>query len=314
MKSRHWADMGESTFVAGIWILFWIHRLLGRWPFRLFLFPVVAVHWLTRPLVRKASLEYLGRVQEATNALGRTPGWRDSLRHMATFAETMLDKLLAFSGRYPFDRIRYEGRDALFIPERVGRGGVIVTAHMGCLELCQAMADRQGQAKLNILVHTRHAERFNRILQRLGPDKGLRLMEVTEMGPATAMALSERVSAGEFVVIAGDRIPVNSTQIASADFLGHPAPFPVGPYVLAALLKCPLYLLVCIHDGPGYTIHFECISDRVQLPRGKRELVLAEHARDYAERVTALVKRAPYDWFNFFPFWDQAHASVKPHA
>lgn len=314
MKTRHWAEMGESTFVAGIWLLYWIHRLLGRWPFRVCVYPVVFVHWLARPVVRSASLEYLERLESATGALGRKPGWRESLRHVMAFAETMLDKLLATGGRYRFEHVRTEGRDEFYEVAKAGRGGVIVTAHMGCLELCRVMAHRRGEVKLNILVHTRHAEQFNRVLKRLNPENDVQLLEVTDMGPATAVALNERVAAGEFVVIAGDRVPVNSAQTVTVDFLGHPAPFPVGPYVLAALLKCPLYLLGCIREGRGYTIRFECLAERVELPRGKREAALAGYARLYAERLTALLKRSPLDWFNFFPFWNQTHVTAKPHA
>ncbi|MBZ4415727.1 acyltransferase [Myxococcus sp. RHSTA-1-4] len=311
MKARHWAEVGESTFVLGIWLLYWIHRLLGRWPFRLCLYPVVFVHWLARPLVRDASLQYLARVEQTTGVLGRRPGRRDSLRHMMTFAETMLDKLLAVSGRYRFEQVRTEGREQFYEAAKSGRGGIIVTAHLGCLELCRAMAERRGEVKLTILVHTRHAEQFNRLLKRLNPDSDFRLLEVTDMGPATAVALQERVSAGEFVVIAGDRVPVHSSQTVSVDFLGHAAPFPVGPYVLAGLFKCPLFLLGCIHEGPGYTIHFECLAERVELPRGKRVAALTGYARQYADRLTALLRRSPFDWFNFFPFWDQAQANVS---
>jgi predicted LPLAT superfamily acyltransferase len=312
MKARHWAEMGETTFVAGIWLLYWIHRLLGRWPFRLCVYPVVAVHWLSRPGLRAASLQYLERMEATTGALGRKPRRLDSLRHVLAFAETMLDKLLAVSGRYHFEQVRTEGREEFYQAAKAGRGGIIVTAHMGCLELCRVMANRRGEVKLNILVHTLHAEQFNRILKRLNPENDFHLLEVTDMGPATAVTLNQRVEAGEFVVIAGDRIPVNASQTVRVDFLGHPAPFPVGPYVLAALLKCPLYLLGCFHEGAGYTIHFECLAERVELPRGKREAALTDYARKYALQVTALLKRAPYDWFNFFPFWDQVNVSAKP--
>lgn len=311
MKSRHWAEMGESTFVLGIWLLYWVHRLLGRWPFRLCLYPVVLVHWLGRPVVRQASLQYLTRVEQATGALGRKPGRRDSLRHMVAFAETMLDKLLAVSGRYRFEQVHTEGREQFYEVVKSNKGGVIVTAHMGCLELCRAMAEKRGEVKLHILVHTRHAEQFNRLLKRLHPDSAFELVEVTDMGPGTAVALEKYVAAGGFVVIAGDRVPVTASQTVEVDFLGHPAAFPVGPYVLASLFKCPLYLLGCIHENGGYTIHFERLAERVELPRGKRAAALTGHARHYAERVTALLKRAPFDWFNFFPFWDQANASAR---
>ncbi|WP_426731793.1 acyltransferase [Myxococcus faecalis] len=311
MRARHWAEMGESTFVLGIWLLYWVHRLLGRWPFRLCLYPVVFVHWLSRPVVRDASLQYLTRVQAATGAIGHTPGRGDSLKHLVTFAETMLDKLLAVSGRYRFEQVRTEGREQFYEVVKQGKGGIIVTAHMGCLELCRAMAEKRGEVKLHILVHTRHAEQFNRLLKRLNPDSMFQLVEVTDMGPGTAVALEKYVAAGEFVVIAGDRVPVNASQTVDVEFLGHPAAFPVGPYVLASLFKCPLYLLGCIHENGGYTIHFECLAEKVELPRGKRVPVLTEHARRYAGQVTALLKRSPFDWFNFFPFWDQANVSAR---
>lgn len=317
-EHRHWAQMGETTFVGGIWLLYWIHRLFGRWPFRLLVTPVVFAHWLLRPVVRTSSLQYLDRLQAHTGALGHAPTWVDSLRHVARFADTMLDKLLAVSGRYPFANIRTEGRDAFYEEALRGRGGIIVTAHLGCLELCRVMASRRGQVKLNILVHTRHAAQFNRILQRLSPETDVQLLEVTELGPAAAVELNARVEAGEYVVIAGDRVPVQSSQTVTADFLGHPAPFPAGPYVLAALLRCPLHLLGCFREGPGYTIHFEQLAERVELPRKTRVQALTVYAQRYADAVSALLQRSPYDWFNFFPFWEPVHVvppSLKPdHA
>ncbi|MEJ2791893.1 acyltransferase [Iodobacter sp. LRB] len=303
----HWADISENTFIAGIWLLFWVHKLLGRWPFRLCLYPVITVQWLSRPTLRHASMQYLQRLEAATGALGHAASWRDSLKHLALFAETMLDKLLAVSGRYQFSNVITEGREAFYSTAEQSLGGVIITAHLGCLELCRAMAEDTGKIRLNILVHTRHARQFNQLLKRLNPDNDLQLIEVSEVGPATAVLLAEKIAAGEYIVIAGDRIPVFASQTVQASFLGHSAPFPAGPYVLASLLKCPLYLLGCIHAGRGYRIHFETLASRVILPRGQRNEAMSGYAAQYAQAITALLKRSPYDWFNFFAFWDQTH-------
>jgi predicted LPLAT superfamily acyltransferase len=306
--------MSESTFLLGIWLLYGIYRLFGRWPFRCCLYPVVLSYWLSRPLLRAASLQYLRRIEAATGVIGRAPGARESLRHFALFAETMLDKLLAASGRYRFDQVRSEGREQIHEAALAGQGGVIVTAHIGCLELCRTLAGQCGAIRLNILVHTRHAWKFNRLLQRMNPNGGFTLLEVSEIGPASAVLLNERVAAGEFVVIAGDRVPLSAGQTTQVDFLGYPAPFPVGPYVLAALLKCPLYLLGCIHEGDTYAVHFERLAECVELPRGRREVALARYAARYADRLAVLLKRSPYDWFNFFPFWDQVNMNGQAQA
>jgi len=304
--ARHWASIGEATFVAGIRLLWGVHRVFGRTPFRLCVYPVVAWYWATSALARRSSLQYLQRLQAAHGTLGREPGWRDTLRHFLSFAETLLDKLLAISGRYPFDELRVEGREALDELLRGGRGALIVTAHVGCLELCRALADRRSGQALTVLVHTAHAPRFNRLLKRLDPHSAVELLQVTEMDAAGAVLLSERIERGALVAIVGDRVPVRLSKTVQVPFLGVPAPFPQGAYVLASLLRCPLYFMGCVRVAGGrHLVRFECLAERVELPRGRREQAVAALAGRYVERLEALLQRSPFDWFNFFPFWDQ---------
>lgn len=305
-RVSHWAQIEEATFVAGMWLLYRIHRWLGRYPFLLFLYPVVLYYWATRSLARRSSRQYLERLQQHCGAFDGAPTWRHELRHFLCFADTILDKLLAWSGRYRFERVHYQGLEPVQQLILEQRGAVFVVGHVGCLELCQAVAERQPGMKLTVLVHTRHAQRFNRLLQRLNPGASVRLLQVTEVSAATAVDLAHRVQRGEFVAIAGDRVPVTDSKTASADFLGHPARFPVGAYVIAALLKCPLYFLACVHRDDGYLIRFDRWSDRLELPRQQRDLVLQQCAQGFARWLENLLRESPYDWFNFFPFWDQS--------
>lgn len=313
LRNTHWASLGETTFVTGVWLLYAVHRLLGRAVFRALLAPVLWVHWLSRPALRAASLGYLRRLHAVQPGLfAHGPGWREGLRHVGLFADTLLDKLLAIAGRYPLERVREQGLAQLQPHLQAGRGGIFVTAHLGCLELCRVLGQRRAQLNLLVLVHTRHAQAFNRILRRLDPQSVVQLLEVGEFGPATALKLQEHVQAGGWVAIAGDRVPLHSAQVAWVDFLGQPAPFPVGAYVLAALLRCPLLLLACVHEGRGYTLHFETLAERVELPRGRRAAALQAHAQVFAHALQRLLLRSPYDWFNFFPFWDRP--DVLPHG
>ncbi len=295
---KHWASIGENTFVAGIWLLFGVHRLLGRTVFSLMLWPVVLAYWLARPTLRAHSLGYLRRLQP-------TAGWREGLAHVRLFAETLLDKLLAIAGRYPLDRVQARGADAVHAQAQAGQGVVLVTAHIGCLELCQALAETHPGIKVNVLVHTRHAEAFNRILVRLNPQRGVELIEVSDLDVGLTLQLADRVAAGEFIAIAGDRVPVRGSKTVRLPFLGSEADFPVGPYLIAGLLGCPLYLMLSLHEGDGYALEFELLADKVHLPRRAREAALAEHARRFADALAARLHRSPYDWFNFYAFWDR---------
>jgi predicted LPLAT superfamily acyltransferase len=311
---RHWSAIGEETFAGGMWLMYALFRVGGRLPFRVVLYPVVFWYWAVNRAAREASLEYLQRLQQATGALGHAPGWRDTLRHFMSFAETILDKMLAVGGHYKFDRIRFVGRETIDAMVRAKQGALLVTAHMGCLEMCQASADATPGMKLTVLVHTVHAEQFNRMLERLSPGRGISLMQVTEISPATAVLLAERVERGEFVAIAGDRVPIVAGRASAVQvpFLGHLAPFPTGAYMLASLLKCPLYSLGCIRQGDTHEVVFEQLAERVVLPRADRLGTCAVLAADFAQRVEGLLARAPYEWFNFFSFWNQPGALTAP--
>lgn len=305
-SGTHWASMGESTFVAGMQFMAGVHRYLGRVPFLMLLYPVVFYYWLTRGTARRASAQYLQRLQDAHGSLGREPTWRDGVRHFLSFADTILDKMLVFSGRYRFDTVRFVGRPHLQALQASGRGAIFVTAHIGCLEMCQMAARQFGHIRLNVLVHTAHAEKFNRMLRKMDPDLPVELMQVTDITPATAVLLAERVEKGEFVAIAGDRVPVDGGQTAEALFLGHPAVFPVGAYVLASLLRCPLMWMGCIREADRrHTLTIEPLAATVDLPRSQRPARLAHFVDLYVQAMESLVVRAPFEWFNFFPFWDQ---------
>ncbi|UBM07716.1 acyltransferase [Cupriavidus metallidurans] len=309
-RTPHWSAIGEATCVWGIWLLYGLYRAFGRLLFRVVMYPVVVYFWLAYPLARRSSMEYLARVKAATGAIGTQPTWRQSLRHLFSFGDTMLDKLLAIGGRYRFEHVSKEGGDVLLRQIASGRGGIIMTAHVGCLELCRAMANRLNGLRLTVLVHSAHAERFNRILARLDPDSMLQLYQIDDISPATALELSARVEAGEFVAIAGDRAPAHGGRAVRVPFLGQPARFPVGPYVLASLLKCPLYAMGCVREGRGHLIRFTELERVVTLPRATREERLQALAATYARWLEDLVARSPYDWFNFYDFWADDPISI----
>ncbi|WP_456236953.1 LpxL/LpxP family acyltransferase [Collimonas silvisoli] len=305
---RHWAQINEAGFVSGMRLLFWIYRIAGRWPFRLTLYPVLGWYLLSKPAARRASLAYLQRLCAFNPSAARLnrvrPGWRGVFQHFAAFAENILDKMLLWGGMFKTADVVSFGREQMLANVQTQRGGLLICAHLGNLELCRVLSRQRHELRITVLVHTKHAQAFNRLLAKLDPDSQLNLMQVSEMTPATAMLLAEKVGRGEFVAIAGDRIPVSATpRVAHASFLGETAAFPVGPYVLASLLQCPVYLLFSITKNRHSECHFELFREAIHLPRKSRDQVLHELAAAYAARLEQFCLKAPLQWFNFYDFW-----------
>lgn len=262
--------------------------------------------------------EFHGQTVKHNGSSRSTVSLLDVLRHFAAFAEAILDKMLLWGGLYPLERVRFHGIEAMNRHIAEKRGTLLICSHLGNLELCRVLSRQRSDLKLTVLVHTKHAQAFNQMLGKLDLASQLNLLQVTEMTPATAMLLSERIAQGEFVVIAGDRVPVSpNPRVAMANFLGQPAAFPIGPYVLASILQCPLYMLFCQNNDGQPEVFFEPLRDSVRLPRRRntkadiagsptQEAVLQQLVAEYAARLEAHCLRAPLQWFNFYDFWQLA--------
>ncbi|MBO6685052.1 MAG: glycosyltransferase family 2 protein [Parvibaculum sp.] len=309
-SSRHWARISERGGYAGLWLLGTIYRLFGRRVCLAAVSPVVLFFFLTGSEQRRGSLSYLAHAHDAGLIVER-PGWRLSFRHFMAFASSAVDKLAAWTGNIPASQVEGLEDGEFERAKQSGQGALVFTAHFGNPEILRAIATLSERWRVTVLVHTVNAVRFNRFINAFSESSAVRLVQVTSVGPDTAILLQQAVERGEWVVVAGDRVPVSGNErISWAPFLGELAPFPQGPHIIAALLKCPVYLLFCLRNGPRHRVHFERMADRIELPRRDREGALAASVAEYARRLEKHLRAAPLQWFNFFDFWHPA--GLKP--
>lgn len=309
-RQRHWSRTPERGSLLGLQIMLASYRLLGRRGFGALLYPVIGYFWLTGRRQRAASEQYLARLEAfaATEGVRLPEEPRSSFRHFLRFGEAALDKLAGWRGDIAPERVELVGREHHEAAIRNGQGLLLLGSHLGDLELCRALGTRLGQVRINALVFTRHAARFNALLQQINPGSGLNLIHVQEMGADTAILLKEKIEAGEWVVIVGDRTSVTrEKRVVWADFLGAPAPFPLGPFALASVLACPVYLMFGLKEQGRFRVHFEPFAERLRLPRAEREAALRHWVQAYADRLQHHCLQAPLDWFNFFDFWQLTH-------
>jgi predicted LPLAT superfamily acyltransferase len=317
---RHWSRLAERGSLLGLKTVFACYRLLGAKAARVLLYPIVAYFFLTGSKARAASLDYLQRVNRLRGGARPDPGWRESFRHMLAFGQSGLDKLAAWMGG-----VSEVGEPQVDFPNRPlfeqllasGRGAVLIGAHLGNLEMTRALAVNERRVKVNAVVYTDHAERFNTLLRQANADFAVNLLQVSRLGPETAIMLKEKIDQGELVVIVGDRTPAageGQSRVSHIDFLGSPAPFAQGPFILASLLDCPVYLFFCLREAEGYRIHLEPFAERIELPRAQRQQRLEGYMQAYARRLEHYCLQAPDQWFNFYDFWRQDAATPSDKA
>lgn len=298
VTSNHWAGLAERGGYWGLKCCIGAYRLLGRQGCKIFMLPIVFYFYLFGHKQRLASRTFLTRV------LKRPPTFSESYRHHLNFAMRALDVFIAWTGDTAAITVEPTDPDKLAEFSNDPRGGLIIVAHLGNVDVARAVLDKKTQARITVLVHTRHAANYNRLLQKLRPEAAMNTLQVTEIGPETIIALQQRVERGEWVVIAGDRTSVLSKEHSLfVPFFGKEAAFPQGPWLLGALLECPVYLLFCLQDGERYRLTMERFAESISLPRGAREESLRSCVISYASRLEHYTSLTPFQWYNFFDFW-----------
>ncbi|WP_373950113.1 glycosyltransferase [Vibrio pomeroyi] len=308
-EQPHWSRTQERGTVLGIKLLLAIYTLLGRGVFNLILRGVMRYYHLTGKRARNASEQYLFQLKAYAEQQNiELPAELTSYNHLLSFGHTMLDKLAAWKGDFSADNLTIHGQDRFENMVANQQGVLILGSHLGNIELCRALGRRHSNIKINALVFTEHAERFNSVMKAVNPQSDLNLIQVTSMGPDTAILLQQKLEQGEWIVIVGDRTSTSKeSRSVWAEFLGKEAPFPQGPFMLASVLKAPVFLLFGLRDDsqakPHFNVYFEHFSDRIELPRKTREQSLKQVVQQYADRLQHYTLKAPLQWYNFFNFW-----------
>ena len=90
---------------------------------------------------------------------------------------------------------------------------------------------------------------------------------------------------------------------------------PTGPFRMAALLRRPVVFMVGLYMGGNrYQVHFETLADFSNIPKGQRSQVVENAIARYAELLNHYTRLAPYNWFNFFDYWQSVPTSLTEHS
>jgi predicted LPLAT superfamily acyltransferase len=299
---QHWAAQRERGSFCLMKFTVALLRLLGRRLLSPLLYAIVIYFFLFGRKARHSIAEYQRNLASWSGRRELAPTRRSVFGQFMAFADSLLDKLDVWHGKLPLAEIQLLDPQGLRRQLHAPRGQLLVCAHLGNLEVSRALAELGEQVRMNVLVHTKHAAQFNRLLGEAGASH-LQLIQVSELDPGIMLQLSERLERGEWLAIAGDRVPLQGGRKVTVNFLGQPAAFPQGPWLLAGLLRCPVNLLSCLKIDGRYQLQLEAFAASVHWTRREREAVIQQWVQRYAERLGQHCLSAPAQWFNFYPFW-----------
>jgi predicted LPLAT superfamily acyltransferase len=297
--TAHWQNQPEGGGRFSLRLLIGAALHCGRGFILVCLYPITLYYFLRRGPERRASREYLSRV------FGHRASTWQVLKHLHCFAVTMADRIyLLAHGERDFD-IEVHGMEQLQRYVAQGRGVLLIGSHQGSFEVLRALSARCPQIPLRVLLDKQKTPAITELLESLAPEVGEAVIDVSQGGAAITLAVAEACEAGSMVALLADRGRAHEA-LRRVDFLGQPAPFPTGPWLLANTLQVPVMLCFGVYcGGRRYVLSFESFAERVDIPREARNQALDDILSRYAQRLEHYARLEPYNWFNFYDFWQQ---------
>ncbi|HEX7455416.1 MAG TPA: acyl-CoA synthetase [Gallionella sp.] len=301
-----WAHTPERSNMLMLRVMTWISLRLGRRAARGVLHLIASYFLLFAPASRRASGNYLRR------ALGRSPHWRDLYQHFFTFAATIHDRVYLVNRRFDLFDFEVHGEDTLRRLLTEGNGLFLMGAHLGSFEVIRALGRKDTNLRVTMLMHEDNAKRINAMLAAINPDA---VQDIIGLGHIDSMLrVQERLDDGGVVGMLVDRTPGNDI-LHPVQILGSNANLPVGPFRMAALLRRPVVFMTGLYlGGNRYAIHFDTLADFSAVERSGRDAALQIAITRYAALLDQYCRKAPYNWFNFFDFWQPAPTTTPPKS
>jgi len=293
----NWRHQQERSNLAIMKLMVWISLTFGRAIGRIVLYGIAIYFLLFAPRARKASREYLGR------ALGRWAEWSDGFRHVLSFATTIHDRIYLLNDRFDLFDIEVIGADTLLGVLDRQPGALLIGAHLGSFEVLRAVGRNRAGLKVAMLMYEENARKINATLEAINPRA---TEDVIALGRMESMLEArDKLDHGYLVGMLADR-GLDGDFAVDCDFLGKTAQFPLGPFRMAAMLQRPVFFMAGLYlGGNRYQIHFEQLADFSDTSRSEREAAMRAAQQRYVERLNHFCRLAPYNWFNFFDFWEK---------
>lgn len=303
-REAEWVHTPERSNLFLLRIMVWISMRLGRRTSRVVLHGIAAYFLLFAPDSRRASGDYLRR------ALGRDPHWRDVYRHFFTFATTIHDRIYLVNRRFNLFDFEVYGEEALRRLLAGGKGLLLMGAHLGSFEVIRAIGWKYADLRVAMVMHQGNAQKIMAVLAAINPQAA---QDIIGMGHVDSMLqVRERLNDGSVVGMLADRTPGGEAQ-RSARILDANANLPVGPFRMAALLQCPVVFMTGLYlGGNRYAVHFDPLADFSAVTRDQRDAAVDAAVVRYAVLLDQYCRKEPYNWFNFFDFWQSAAIEEKP--
>lgn len=311
----HWADEKEVISTnKSLLFLFALMRKLPNCVVFVLIYPIAFFYTIFSKRGRTECRLYQNQLKTFT--CGKIPKRISAFKQILSFTLCVMEKMEGWLGNYHYEKLVLHDDDLKALQNQLEekKGALLIGSHLGNIELLRSLSSFgedgvRRDVPVTTIMELKSTEQFNRTLKEINPNVGFHVIDPSTINPETIIELHEQVENGGLVVITGDRTSARSrNRVIRKSFLGKDADFPYGVFVLALLLKAPIYYVFGLRTktasfNPKYNMFVEKSKVELNCPREKRDEKINELCDEFVEKLEKYCVKFPYQWYNFYNFW-----------
>jgi len=218
--------------------------------------------------------------------------------------QSLLDKVIVMAGIGNKFTYHFDGEENLREIVRRGKGGILISAHVGNWEAAGHLLKRLN-TRVNVVMYDGEHQQIKDFLNEVTGGRNFNVIVVRD-NISHVYAIGEALQKNELVCLHADRF-VGSTKTVSKEFLGAPARFPLGPFALASTFKVPVSFVFAFKESLHHYHFFG--SNLFEYDNSISRQQYTENLIDtFVTEVEQKVRKYPEQWFNYYNFWENEHA------
>ncbi|MCX2678328.1 lipid A biosynthesis acyltransferase [Galbibacter sp. EGI 63066] len=212
------------------------------------------------------------------------------------FGQTLIDKTAISAGLRNKFTYEFDGINKLKQLLQDGKGGILISAHVGNFEIAEFFFNEVDEnSQINLVTTDSEHRAIKEYLESVTSKSEIKFILINE-DLSHIYEINNALSNNELVCFTGDRY-FEGSKYLETDFLGAPAKFPAGPFLLASRLKTPVAFVYVMKETAK---HYHLYTRITSVVHRDAEDLLGK----YVGSVEGMLKKYPYQWFNYFDFWE----------
>ena len=229
---------------------------------------------------------------------GRLTSCYKLYRNYYLLGQSLIDKIAIMSGANVNFTFNFDEEENLKKITALQKGGLLISAHIGNWEIAGYLLKRLN-TRINIVMFDGEHQKIKQYLNSV-TGKATAKIIVIKNDLSHIFEINEALKNNELVCMHADRF-VEGNKIIEGEFLGSPAKFPIGPFLLASKFKVPVAFVFALKES---TFHYHFFSTEAKdYSAYDKDEVVSHMLNSFIKAMEEKVKAYPEQWFNYYDFW-----------